>query len=274
MPELPEVETVRRVLENQIIDKRIVDILVKYERIIDNLNKEEFIKELKNQTILKIERLGKYLIFNLSHGYLISHLRMEGKYKFDYDKDDKHSHIIFLFNDGNYLVYNDVRKFGKMYYFDKSLDIYNLYPLNQLGKEPFELENGTYLFEKTKNSRLKLKQILLDQSILAGIGNIYADEICFMSGLSPALLANMLTLKQCDDIVHNAKIVLSKAIQLGGSTVKTYQSAHGVDGKFQNELLIYGRNNLPCFKCNTKILKTKIAGRGTCYCPKCQGEIL
>ena len=171
MPELPEVETVRKVLINQILNKKIIEVDVRYPKIIANTTPEQFKNYLIGQSFIDIKRKGKYLIFILSNGYLISHLRMEGKYKFDFDND--------------FLVYNDVRKFGKMFYFDKNIDIYNQYPLNKLGMEPFELNDGSYLYDKSIKSKLCLKQLLLDQSILCGIGNIYADEICFLSKLSP-----------------------------------------------------------------------------------------
>ena len=272
MPELPEVETVRKVLINQILNKKIIEVDVRYPKIIANTTPEQFKNYLIGQSFIDIKRKGKYLIFILSNGYLISHLRMEGKYKFDFDKEDKHSHIIFYFENNDFLVYNDVRKFGKMFYFDKNIDIYNQYPLNKLGMEPFELNDGSYLYDKSIKSKLCLKQLLLDQSILCGIGNIYADEICFLSKLSPLKKANRLTLNQCKNIIDNAKLVLNKAINLGGSTIKTYQSAHGVDGKFQNELLVYGKENQKCPTCNNLIIKIKLHGRGTCYCPNCQKE--
>ena len=125
MPELPEVETVRKVLINQILNKKIIEVDVRYPKIIANTTPEQFKNYLIGQSFIDIKRKGKYLIFNLSNGYLISHLRMEGKYKFDFDKEDKHSHIIFYFENNDFLVYNDVRKFGKMFYFDKNITIYN-----------------------------------------------------------------------------------------------------------------------------------------------------
>lgn len=234
MPELPEVETVRQILKKEICGKKISKVEVFYEKII-SMDKDTFAQTIKNQIFLDIERKGKYLIFILNNGYLISHLRMEGKFKIDADID-KHSHLIFYFSDGHHLIYHDVRKFGRMLYFPKETSIFEIPPLSLLGKEPFACENGNYLYEKVKNSNLKLKQILLDQSIFCGIGNIYADEICFASKLHPCILGKELTLKMCDVLTQNAKEILNKAIQLGGSTIKTYQSAHGVDGRFQIHL--------------------------------------
>lgn len=270
MPELPEVETVKRVLENRFTHKIFKDVIINYDKIIANMDALSFKNALINQEILSFSRKGKYLIFNLSNGYLISHLRMEGKYKFDIDTLDKHCHIIFIFQDNDRLIYHDVRKFGKMFYFPKEINIYDTYPLNTLGLEPFEIKDVDYLYEKTKNSKKMLKEILLDQSIIAGIGNIYADEICFASHLLPNRIASTLTKNDLQNIVNNAVEILNESIKDGGSTVKTYQSAHGVDGHFQAKLKVYGKENMPCPICHNLICKCKIGGRGTHYCANCQ----
>lgn len=270
MPELPEVETVKETLKKYVLSKKIVNVEVYYERILENINKETFTQILINQTIQDIQRYGKYLIFVLTNGFLISHLRMEGKYHYNIEKRDKHTHLCFYFQDGTNLAYHDVRKFGRMVYFDANVDIFKQKPLNQLGKEPFDVENGKYLYEKIHHLSKSIKQILLDQSILAGIGNIYADEICFASKISPFKEGKKITRKQCDIIIENAKKVLKDAIKLGGSTVKSFQSAHGIDGLFQTKLNVYGKQGTPCPICNHVILKDKIAQRGTHYCPHCQ----
>lgn len=270
MPELPEVETIKETLKNYILKKKIISIKVNYPKIIANLEVSKFTELLKNQVIMDITRYGKYLIFNLSNGYLISHLRMEGKYYYQMEKEDKHTHVIFYFDDKTSLSYHDVRKFGRMHYFDKSVDIKKEKPLLQLGKEPFDLKDGSYLYQKVCHSNHVLKQILLDQSVMAGIGNIYADEICFACQLSPLKKGKTLTKKQCDCLVKESKKVLNKAIKLGGSTIKSYHSAQGIDGLFQNELQVYGKKDQPCPVCNNPILKVVVNGRGTHYCKHCQ----
>ena len=270
MPELPEVETVKKTLEAVYLNKTITNVIVKYDNILANINSIEFINNLKNQTILSFNRIGKILIINLSKSNLLIHLRMEGKFKFNKDLLDKHSHVIFDFEDGSTLIYHDVRKFGKIFYYDKNQDITKLAPLNKLGFEPFDIKDPKYLYDKLQKSKKPIKSSLLDQSIMAGIGNIYADEICFECKLNPNTISNTISLKKCIEIISAASVILKEAIKDGGSTIKTFQSSHGVDGLFQQKLKVYGKTNQPCINCNCKIVKTFINKRGTHYCPNCQ----
>lgn len=269
MPELPEVETVKETLKKQILNQKILDVVVNYPNIIEQPSLEEFIKKIKNQTIVDIKRRGKWLLFELNDYYLLSHLRMEGKYyikNFD-DEITRHQHVIFKFKDFE-LRYNDTRKFGRMYLLDKK-DAYNQKPLNELGYEPWDDKlNNSYLKEKYKNKKLPIKTILLDQSIIVGIGNIYADEILYLSKINPYKSCNLLNDEELDNIIKNTKIVLEKAIELGGTTIKSYTSSEGVHGRFQNELLVHTKAICP--NCHKMITKVKINGRGTYYCEDCQ----
>lgn len=267
MPELPEVETVKETLKKHVLNKEIKDVIVHYDKIIENKSKEQFINLVKNQTIIDIKRRGKWLLFELNDYYLLSHLRMEGKYYIKNPNDEitKHQHIIFRF-DNFELRYNDTRKFGRMYLITKQ-DLYNKKPLNELGKEPWDLD-VSYLKSKFKNKKLPIKTVLLDQSIIAGIGNIYDDEILFLSKLNPYKKANELNDKEIENIIKYTKITLQRAIELGGSTIKSYTSSEGVHGKFQNELLVHTKINCP--ECKMKLVKEKIGGRTTYYCSNCQ----
>ncbi len=270
MPELPEVETVKRGLQAIYLNKTIQDVEVLYPKILANIEKDEFVKVLKNQKIIDFSRKGKYLIIILNKGYLIIHLRMEGKFKFDLSLKDKHSHIIFTFKDNSVLIYHDVRKFGRMWYFDKDVDIYNVEPLCNLGLEPSEIKDPHYLLNHFSKIHKPIKSVLLDQSIIAGLGNIYADEVCYACYINPLTKANILNLKNCQDIIDNAKEILNQAILDGGSTIKSFQSSHGVDGRFQLKIKVYGKENCPCERCQTLIIKTFVNKRGTHYCPNCQ----
>ena len=270
MPELPEVETVRLGLEKKYLNLKFKHIDVFYDKILENISSNEFKEKLINQTIDSFERKGKILILNLSNGYLLIHLRMEGKFKFDNSLFDKHSHVRFTFTNDDVLIYHDVRKFGKMFYYDKDVNIFENAPLNKLGLEPFEVKDASYLYNKLQKSKKPIKTSLLDQSILAGIGNIYADEICFACKIDPHSISNTISLQKCIEIIHQASVILKEAIKDGGSTIKSFQSTHGVDGLFQQKLNVYGKANKPCPRCNELIVKTFINQRGTHYCKNCQ----
>jgi formamidopyrimidine-DNA glycosylase len=291
MPELPEVETVRNVLKTWLIGRTIKKCYILYPKIVENnVSNEEFIKTVENQKIIDVLRKGKFLIIVLENNVLISHLRMEGKYHLGFYKErldddnphdyywmegnhdiqNKHVHFILLLDDMRLLMYDDVRKFGRIML--STLDeCYTIPPLSNLGIDA-NLDNidPNYLFEKLRKLKVTIKQALLNQQIISGLGNIYVDEVLFLSKILPSRSASQVSLEECDLILKNSKIVLDKAIRLGGSTIRTYHAANGVDGKFQNELYVYGRDNEKCLVCGTVIQKTKVGGRGTHYCPSCQ----
>lgn len=269
MPELPEVETVRSILEKNILNKTILDVEIRYDKILQNSTKEDFSNKLKNQTFIEMKRKGKYLICVLSDYYLIVHLRMEGKFFLMHDEPlSNHDHIIFKFNDSE-LRYNDTRKFGTMHLFERTIDINKINPLTKVGLEPFEEGfNINYLKPFFKKSTKPIKTTLLDQSIIAGLGNIYVDEVLFMSGLHPLQKTKDLTDDNIESIINNSKIVLQKAINLGGTTIRSFQSSHDITGRFQNHLLVHTKSNCP--KCNKNISKIRVGGRGTYYCEQCQ----
>lgn len=270
MPELPEVETVKNGLKTKVLNKKITDCKVIYQGIIAYPNKERFIKEISNQTINNIKRRGKFLVFELDDYYLISHLRMEGKYFIKEPKEtlSKHDHVIFTLNDKEELRYNDTRKFGKMHLVKK--DELAITPLSKLGLEPWDENLNTKYLKEKLNKKKAIKTLLLDQSIIVGIGNIYADEILFLSKINPETEGNKLTNKNLQDIIDNTKKVLEKAIESGGTTIHSYTSVDGITGRFQQELLVHSRKSEPCPTCKTEILKIVVNGRGTYYCPKCQ----
>ncbi len=274
MPELPEVETVKETLKRKVLNKRIEDVLVFYPNIILEPDVKLFISKLKNEKINDITRLGKWLIFHLDNYYLLSHLRMEGKYflKNREEKYNKHEHIIFIFDDGTDLRYQDTRKFGRMLLVDKD-KLYSCKPILELGLDPWD-KNLTkeYLKDKYKKKHLPIKTVILDQSIITGIGNIYADEILFLSKINPLTKVNLLSDKNLEDIIINTQNILEKAIQKGGTTIRSYTSDLGVTGRFQNDLYVHCREHEKCLVCGSEILKIKVGGRGTYYCPKCQKE--
>ena len=272
MPELPEVETVKESLKLRLVGRKILKAMILYDNIVAYPSKNDFILRIANQTINDIRRRGKFLIFVLDDYYLLSHLRMEGKYFFKDSKDviDKHEHIIFELDDGKELRYKDTRKFGKMYLIDVK-DIEKIGPLKDLGLEPWDSNlTADYLIQKYKKRGTPIKSVLLEQDIIVGIGNIYADEILFLCGISPLRKACDLSDLDCELIIKNTKMVLEKAIKMGGTTIRTYSSVDGVHGLFHNELLVHGKDNGTCPKCGNIISKIRVGGRGTYFCNNCQ----
>lgn len=274
MPELPEVETVKETLKLQVLNKKIKNVKVLYSNIIEYPASDIFIKELIGQTINDIKRRGKWLLFELDNYYLLSHLRMEGKYNIRNPKDsyDKHEHVCFEFTDNTELRYKDTRKFGRMHLICKD-DLYTSKPLNELGLEPWdELLTVEYLKDKYKSKKNPIKTVILDQSIIVGIGNIYADEILFLSNINPFTKASELESESLQKIIDNTRRVLTDAIKMGGTTIRTYTSSEGVHGRFQQNLLVHNHEGDLCPVCKNIIVKVQINGRGTYYCEKCQNN--
>ncbi len=273
MPELPEVETVRRTLEQLVLGKEIKEVAVLWPNIIKKPEPvEQFQDALIGQTIRAIGRRGKFLIFTLDDYSMVSHLRMEGKYGL-YPKAepyDKHTHVIFSFTDGTELRYRDVRKFGTMHLFAKGQELTSL-PLLNLGPEPLSSDFTVQsLREKLAKTSRKIKPVLLDQNIVVGIGNIYVDESLFRAGIHPERTASSLTESEIEKLHQEIIATLSEAVEKGGSTIRSYVNSQGQIGMFQLELYVYGRKGEACKKCGTTIEKLVVGGRGTHICPSCQ----
>ncbi|MBQ4163992.1 MAG: DNA-formamidopyrimidine glycosylase [Turicibacter sp.] len=273
MPELPEVETVKEALKQTAKGRQIKDIEIRYEPMIKNMTADEFKKALMNQTIRDISRRGKYLVFHFDDYQLLSHLRMEGKYF--YVEDDfelnPHVHVIFTLDNGSRLLYQDTRKFGTYHLYDKATDLETTAPFQVLGLEPFSKEfTPSYVKQKIKNKKKPIKSLLLDQTVVCGLGNIYVDEVLYRCRLHPLTSSSQLSDKEIENVVKYTQEVLARAIELGGTTIRTFSSSHGVSGTFQNELLVHQRKGEHCFECQTPIEKIKVGGRGTYFCPTCQ----
>ncbi|MDR7237489.1 DNA-formamidopyrimidine glycosylase [Neobacillus drentensis] len=273
MPELPEVETVRKTLKKLVVNKTIKDITVYWPKIIKNpVEVEQFVDALIGETIVDLGRRGKFLIIYTGNFALVSHLRMEGKYGL-YRKDepfDKHTHVLFHFTDGTELRYRDVRKFGTMHLYKKG-DEFLTEPLIGLGPEPFSEEfTVEYLAKKLEKTNRKIKTALLDQKVFVGLGNIYVDESLFRAGIHPERLANTLNKDEITLLHREIVATLSEAVKKGGSTIRSYVNSQGEIGMFQLELYAYGRKGEECKRCGTPLEKTTVGGRGTHYCPHCQ----
>jgi len=268
MPELPEVETVRNTLKQYVINHRVESVDSYWDNIIVG-EVDAFRERIYGQVIHDVKRLGKFLIFELDQDVMISHLRMEGKYFYcDYhDPVEKHTHVCIHLDKGKDLRYHDVRKFGKLQLVDKS-NYLEVEPLNRLGKEPFHITVDE-LYSAFQKTSLPIKTALLDQGMIAGIGNIYANEICFVSKIDPYRKARDLSKEEVALIIEKSIYILNRAIEQGGTSIHTF-SSNGITGLFQQQLFVHGKNNQPCQICGSLILKEKINQRGTYYCPTCQ----
>lgn len=272
MPELPEVETVRQGLRGLILNKTIANVEVRWGKII-NGDSAQFANDLVGSTFQEIDRRGKYLLFRLSDELtIVSHLRMEGKYRVTPQVQEvtKHTHVIFNFTDGTALRYLDTRKFGRMTLIKTGTED-QVGGLKTLGPEPtatdFTVADFTRRLHKHKKA---IKPTLLDQNVVAGLGNIYADEVLWLSQIHPLQPANTLTGTQIQALHDNIIAELAKAIKAKGTTIRSYTDAYGATGGFQLSLHAYGREGEPCERCGVTIEKIKVAQRGTHFCPHCQ----
>ena len=237
---------------------------------------ESDIQEFKNNLLglefTDILRKGKWLLFEIGDYYLCSHLRMEGKYfiKDSNDEINKHEHVIFTFEDNTDLRYHDTRKFGRMNLVLKK-DIDTVEGVRKQGIEPIDSNlSKEYLYENFKKRRLPMKTLLLDQTIISGLGNIYADEVLFASSINPLKVGSDITLEECQRIVDSSKKIIEEAIKCGGTTIKSYTSSLGVTGRFQQNLMAHIRENEECKNCHSIIKRIVVGGRSTYYCENCQ----
>ena len=271
MPELPEVETVKKILKKSLVGTTItsVDVLRKTTIIGDPM---VFSSVLQGAKFLKISRKGKYLIFHLSKGLVIlSHLRMEGKfYEFEESQPNSYySRVVFHLDNGHKLCFDDSRCFGILK-LSREKTYLNEPEMQRVGPEPSEVTDIDNIFVQVKDSAHPIKELITNQAIISGIGNIYADEILYTCKIHPLTPGKFVTRDNWIDIVDAAKKILADAIKKGGSTIKSYHPGKDLDGKFQSKLKAYGKAGEKCPRCGSVFQFIKVNGRGTTYCPKCQ----
>ena len=276
MPELPEVETVVRDLRQHVVGKTIAAASVYWRRTIATPGAREFTRQLHGLAVLALTRRGKHLVFHLGKPgtprraptkYLLVHLRMTGGFSIDAPRTprDKHMHVIFKLDDGREVRFRDPRKFGRMWLVDDPLQV-----TSKLGPEPLEITAKEFgaLFERRRGH---LKPLLLDQTFLAGLGNIYVDESLWYARLHPLRRAETLTRAERARLFHAIQRVLTRAIAVGGTSIDVmYKRVNGASGGFQDSLRAFDREKRPCRRCGTPILKTVVGQRGTHFCPTCQ----
>lgn len=271
MPEIAEVETVRNTLKKRILNKKIIEVKVHYKPMIES-DINTFSKDLIGDSFIDIKRRGKWLIFETNNRYLLSHLRMEGKFfiKDNEESKGKHEHVTIYFDDNTTLRYEDTRKFGRMNLIKKD-ELSSTESIAKQGFEPGEKGlTSEYLLEKFKNKKLPIKSVLLDQTIISGLGNIYVNEVMFYARIHPERPASSITKSECELIVKGSDEIIKEAIKMGGTTIKSYTSSLGVTGRFQQNLKVHKKEGEPCSICGTPIKNIKIGGRSTYFCPKCQ----
>ncbi|WP_428958706.1 bifunctional DNA-formamidopyrimidine glycosylase/DNA-(apurinic or apyrimidinic site) lyase [Levilactobacillus brevis] len=273
MPELPEVETVRRGLTRLVQGATIAHVEVRYPKMVTP-DADVFTAELISRKIERIDRRGKYLLFRFSGDLtMVSHLRMEGKYDVQPEGSliSKHTHVIFHLTDNRELRYTDTRKFGRMQLVPTGEETTLAPSLGKLGPEPTaETLTLAYMVKIFGKSHKVVKPFLLDQTRIAGLGNIYADEVLWLSKINPLTPVDTLTPSQLSELRQNIIDEMALAIGGHGTTVHSFSTAFGEAGQFQNQLHVYGREGEPCERCGTELVKIKVAQRGTHFCPHCQ----
>ena len=264
MPELPEVETIARTLQPDLIGKTILSAEVRWARTLATPSLIQFKKQIAGQKILDVSRRAKYLILNLEDYNLLIHLRMSGDLMIREGKiiPEKHDRLLLNLSDHHYLAFNDTRKFGRVWLTDQPEEI-----LGKLGPEPFgKVFTAQWLFENLHARKRSLKPLLLDQTFLAGLGNIYTDECLHIANLHPLASSNNVTKEQATALHKAIRAVLKEGIRRNGASIDWVYRG----GEFQNYFRVYGRDGQACSVCGTTIQKLTVGQRGTHICPTCQ----
>lgn len=270
MPELPEVETTLRGIQPHIVNQTIVDVVVRHPRLRWPIPPD--LKQiLLSQTVNAIFRRGKYLLFSFSSGTLILHLGMSGRLRIlsEFHHPNKHDHVDIVFANNKYLRFTDPRRFGALLWTSENPKQHPL--LIHIGPEPLSDElDGEYLWKRARRKTLSVKAFIMDSKVVAGVGNIYATEALFQSGIRPTKSAGKINLAQYQTLSASIKKILKNAIEKGGTTLKDFAKVDGTPGYFSIELQVYGRGGKPCVHCKTKLKTKKLGQRSTTYCPECQ----
>lgn len=273
MPEMPEVETIRRTLADKVTGRKIIRVDIGLPRLVKWPTAPEFQAILTDRTITKLVRRGKYLLFYLDKNFvLIVHLRMTGRlyYVAPDSEYDKFTHIVFNLDNGDVLLYADTRTLGTLYLMPEN-ELWRITGLATMGPEPlsaeFTLEYFTVMLGKRQ---AKIKSVLLNQKLIGGLGNIYVDEALAIACIDPERIASSLTTKEVKYLYQAVNQVIADGIAHGGTTFRDYRDGVGQSGSHQQYLQVYGRTNQPCRRCGAIIVRKEVAGRGTHYCPNCQ----
>lgn len=269
MPELPEVEVSRLGISPHMLGKRINKIVIRQKQLRWPIPNEVHLAE--GQVINSIDRRAKYLLLNTDVGTIILHLGMSGKLRVVSTdlQVEKHDHIDFQLDDGNCLRFNDARRFGACLW--QAKDEPQITLLTGLGPEPLtEAFDGQRLFDLSRGKQVAVKNFIMDNKVVVGVGNIYANESLFQSGIDPRRPAGKVSKKRYFDLAERIKVVLAYAIEQGGTTLKDFTQADGNPGYFAQKLQVYGRAGEPCLTCASDIKSMVIGQRNSFFCPTCQ----
>lgn len=274
MPELPEVITVVDILKSEVIGKTLKTCHFFYPKLLKDNNTKEFVDNIKNQSIKNVTNRAKFILFELDDFIMISHLRMEGRWAIEekamYAYSIKNLEVEFALDDNLFLRYYDLRRFGTLELIHKSID-WKKYLDGKVGPEANNKKiTAEWLSHQFQNVKKPIKVALLDQKIISGIGNIYANEILFAAKINPYIPANALNLEQLSLILKKSQDILNKAIEMKGTTIHSFEPKHGMQGGYQKYLRVHMKNHKPCINCQEKIIKVQLGGRGTYYCQNCQ----
>lgn len=265
MPELPEVETIRRQLTRTIVKKRIEEVIVYDSRLV-KCEVKKFIRILKGARIEEVRRIGKVLVIQLDRDeFLVIHLRISGWLILS-KNEEKFSRVVFIFDDGQRLSFCDQRALGHIQVTD---DLDSLPLIKEMGIDALSIKENEFI-RLIKSRKIKIKPLLMDQKFIAGIGNVYAQESLFCAGINPLRLANELDDREIKSLYRCLKDILTEAIKQKGSSVDTYRQINGEEGGYVPFLKVYQREGQPCVRCKTPIKRVVIGGRGTYFCKKCQ----
>lgn len=269
MPELPEVETVVRDLRPLLIGRSFAKINAGRKPLRRRWSRA-WHASILGLPIRAIDRRGKWILIDLGKPCLLVHLGMTGQFTVvgDVPRED-HTHLVFKLDNENELRFRDVRRFGSVTFYPSRTDIDAFFAQNRLGPEPFNLDPD-YWLQSLRQTKRSLKAVLLDQTIVAGVGNIYADESLFQAGIHPTFVGQAIKAKQAEALRAAIVAVLMRAIEQGGSSIRDYIGGSGLPGQFQDEFRVYGRTGEPCLRCRNPIEKITLAGRSTHFCPRCQ----
>lgn len=270
MPELPEVETVVRGLRDQLVGRTIKEAWYNWRGTINRPSPEELVARIAGQKIISLNRRAKYIVCKLEHDYFIVHLKMTGRLYVaasDEENDaDNWVHFKLMLDNGRELRFSDVRKFGKVYLVDDVEEV-----TSKLGPEPLDDTFTVDVFKERLEGRSKvIKTLLMDQTFIAGVGNIYADEALFRAGIHPKRRSDSLSEDEISRLYETVRASLQAGIDHEGASINWYRKADGTKGNSQDHFFVYGRTGKPCKNCGHAIEKTRVAQRGTHYCPNCQ----